>query len=163
MQSHTTQPRSHHSRREYPRLYKWPIPGNHNLFHTCCGTSVGKVRVSGFGLRQTEFFARDCRDVSCETSCLISVSVSRSGSRHKADPPFHAITKVPRILDTSTVLTMGINKGVNEAHHHYPKLKASQEHPGDQVMKEMISLWKYCSMSPERSKCSVQPETLIVM
>ena len=29
---------------------------------------------------------------------------------------------------------MGLNKGVKEAHHHHAKLKASQEHPSDQVM-----------------------------
>ena len=30
-------------------------------------------------------------------------------------------------------LMMGINKGVKEAHDHDTILKASQEHPGDQV------------------------------
>ena len=82
----------------------------------------------------------------------ICVSVCRSDSRRKADSSLHAITNVPKILNTSTVLMMGINKGVKEAHHHNPILKTSQEHTGDQVMKETISLWKYCSMSPERIK-----------
>ena len=58
---------------------------------------------------------------------------------------------------------MGKNKGVNKAHHHNPLLKASQEHPGDQVMQKMVSLRKYSSMSPERNNYVVQQETLIVM
>ena len=103
---------------------------------SCCGTNVGKVRVSGFGLRQTEVFARDCRYVSCEACCLVRMAVGRSNSRHEADSPFYAITKVSRILDASTVLMMSIHKRVNEAHHHDPTLEASQEHLGDQVMEK---------------------------
>ena len=55
---------------------------------------------------------RDCKHVSSETSCLICVGVGRSDGRHKADSSLHAITKVPRVFDNSTVLMMGINKGV---------------------------------------------------
>ena len=105
----------------------------------------------------------DCRHVSSEASCLICVDVGRSDGRHEADSSLHVITNVPRILDNSTVLMMGINKGAKEAHHHNTILKASQEHSGDQVMQEMTSLWTYCSMSPERNKYVVQQVTLIVM
>ena len=77
---------------------------------------------------------RDCRHVSSETSCLISVGVCRSDGRHKADSSLHAITKVPGIFDNSTVLMMGINKSIMEGHHNNIILKASQEHPGDQIM-----------------------------
>ena len=48
--------------------------------------------------------------------------------------PFMQFTKVPRIPDDSTMLMMSINKGVKEAHHHNPILKASQKHPGDQIV-----------------------------
>ena len=65
---------------------------------------------SGFGLRQTEILVRDCQHVSCEACCLVRVGAGGSDSSHTADPSFHAITKVPRIVDTSTVLMMGINK-----------------------------------------------------
>ena len=91
------------------------------------------------------------------------MGVSRSDSRHKADPSFHAITKDSRTLEALTVLVMGMNKGVNESHHHDPILKASQEHLGDQVMQKMVSPWKYSGMSPEGSKYIVQPGTLVVM
>ena len=49
--------------------------------------------------------------MSSETSCLICVGVGRSDGRHKADSSLHAITKVPRIFDNSTVLMMGIKCG----------------------------------------------------
>ena len=64
----------------------------------CCGTNVGKMQISGFGLRQAEVPAQDNRHVPCEACCLVRVSVGRSDSRHEADSPFHAITKVPKIL-----------------------------------------------------------------
>ena len=73
---------------------------------------------------------RDCRHVCSETSCLICVGVGRSDGRHKANPSFHAITKISRILETLAVLMMGINKGAKEAHYHDSILKAPQEHSG---------------------------------
>ena len=75
---------------------------------------LGKIRISGFGLRQAEVQTRDCRHVSCEACCLVRVIVGKSDSHHEAESPFHAITKLPRILDASTVLMMGINNSVNE-------------------------------------------------
>ena len=106
---------------------------------TCCGTNVGEMRISGFGLQQSEVQTRVCRHVSCEACCLVCVSVGKSDSRHEVDSPFHAITKVSRILDASAVLMMSINKRVNEAHGHDPMLEASQEHLGGQVMEKMVS------------------------
>ena len=76
---------------------------------------------------------RDSRHVSSETSCLICVGVGRSDGRHKANSSLHAITNVPTIFDNSTVM-MGIDKGIEEAHHHDTTLKASQEHSGDQFV-----------------------------
>ena len=61
--------------------------------------------------------------------------------RHEADPSFHAITKISRIIDASAVLIVSIDKGVKEAHHHDPILETSQEHLGDQVMKKMAFPW----------------------
>ena len=72
--------------------------------------------------------------MSSEAVRLLRVGVGGSDSRHEADPSFHAISKVPRILDTSTVLMMGIDTCVNKAHHHDSILEALQEHLGDQVM-----------------------------
>ena len=43
-------------------------------------------------------------------------------------------SKIQGIFKILTMQVMGINKGVKEAHHHSTKLKASQEHPGNQVM-----------------------------
>ena len=76
---------------------------------------------------------------------------------------FYTITKVSRILDASTVLMMGINKCVNEAHHHDPILEASQEHLGDQVMEKMVSPWMHSSVSPKRSKHITQTRAFVVM
>ena len=67
-----------------------------------------------------------------ETSCLISMSIVMAVI--KRIRPFHAITKVPWILDTSTVQMVSINKGINEAHYQNAVLEASQEHLDDQVM-----------------------------
>ena len=72
--------------------------------------------------------------MSSKTSCLICVGVGRSDGHHKANPSFHAITKVSRILETLTVLMMGINKGVKETHYHNSMLKALQEQTSDQVV-----------------------------
>ena len=52
----------HHPRREYTRLHKRPILRNHCLF-TCCGTSIEKVRISGFQLGTRQFF-QDSRHAS---------------------------------------------------------------------------------------------------
>ena len=73
------------------------------------------------------------------------MGISRSDSRHETDSPFHAITKVSRILDASAVLMMSIRKGVNEAHNHDSILEASEGHLGDQVMEKMVSPWKRSS------------------
>ena len=97
---------------------------------------------------------RDCRHV-----CLICVGAGRSDGRHEADSSLHAITKVPRIFNNSKMQVIGINKGDKEAHHHNTKLKASQEHPGDQVMKDMVSLRKYSCMSLEREICCTIGDT----
>ena len=56
------------------------------------------MRISGFRLRQAEVPAQEYRHVPCEACCLVRVSVGRSDSQHEADSPFHAITKVPKIL-----------------------------------------------------------------
>ena len=73
----------------------------------------------------------------------------------KRIPSFMKSPKVSRIFDASAVLVMGINKGVNEAHHLNPTLKVSQEHPVDQVVEKMVSPWTHSSWSPNRSKYSV--------
>ena len=101
--------------------------------------------------------------MSSKTRCLICVGVGRSDGCHEANPSFHAITKISRILEALTVLVMGINKGVEEAHHHDSILKASQEHIGDQVMQKMVSPWKYSSLFSEGCKHTVQTGTLVVM
>ena len=102
-----------------------------------------------------------------ETRCLVCVGVGRSdgrhNGRHKANPSFHAITKISRILGTLAMLMMGINESVKETQYHNSIWKASQKHPTDQVVKEMISLWHYRSMSSERNNNVVHPGTLIVM
>ena len=81
----------------------------------------------------------------------LCASVSRSDSSHEADSPFHATTKISRILNASAVLMMGIIKGVNEAHNHDFMQEASEEHLGDQIMETMVSPWKHGSLLPNRS------------
>ena len=115
------------------------------------------MRISGFGLRQAEVQYLVKHD-----TCMVRVSVGRSDGCHEADSPFHAIPKFSRILNVSAVLTMSINKGVNEAHHHDPILEASQEHLSDQVMEKMASPWKHRSAFPNRGKHIVQERTLVV-
>ena len=100
--------------------------------------------ISGFGLRQR-------------------VSVGRSDRRHEADSPFDAITKVSRIFDASTVLMVGTNIGVNEAHHQGSILEASHEHLGDQVMEKIVSPWKHSSLSTKRSKHITQKRAFVAM
>ena len=82
-----------------------------------------------------------------ETRCLVCVGVGRSDGRHhghhKANPLFHAITKISRILGTLAMLMMSINEIVKETQYHNSILKSSQKHPSDQVVKEMISLWHF--------------------
>ena len=82
---------------------------------------------------------RGGRHVSRQAEYLICVGMGGSDSRHKADSPFHAITKASRILDALAVLMMSINKGINELHHNYPILEALQEHLCDRVMEKMVS------------------------
>ena len=67
------------------------------------------------------------------------MSVGRSDGSHKADPSFHAITKVPRILEALTVLVMGTNKGVNETHHHDKTYRRviTRNVPVPQVLEDM--------------------------
>ena len=50
-------------------------------------------------------------------SCLRCVGLGRSDGRHEANPSFHAITKISRILGTLAVLMMGMNKGVKETQY----------------------------------------------
>ena len=91
------------------------------------------------------------------------MSIGGSGSRHKADSSFHVIPKVPRISDISTVLMMGINKCINEAHYRDAIVEASQKNLGDEVMEKMASPWMYSSLSPKRRKLIVQSRARIVM
>ena len=121
------------------------------------------MRISGFGLRQAEVETRGGGHVPCQADYLKCVGIGRNGSRHKADSPFHAIPKVSRILDASTVLMMSMNKGINAAHHYYPILEASQESLGDQVLEEMVPSRKLICLLPDRSKHVVQIRTLVVV
>ena len=89
------------------------------------GTNVGEMRISGFGTRQVKSLILDSRYVSCQTGHLVCVSIGRSDSLHETNSPFHAITKVSRILNISAVVIMGIDKSVNEAHYNDPILETS--------------------------------------
>ena len=154
------QQRFRHSRRVYTGLIKWPITGNHYLFHVLWNERWEGAGIWLWASADGNFCARH---VSCEACCLVRMGVGRSNSRHEAGSPFNAITKVSRILDASTVLMTGVNKCVIEAHHHDPILEASQEHLGDQVMLKMVSSWKHRSLSPKRSKHIIQTRAFIVV
>ena len=80
--------------------------------------------------------------------------VGRRDSRHEGDSPFQTITKVPRILDVSTVLMMGIHKCVNDADHHDPILETSQEHLGD--LEKIVSPLKHSCLPPKKRKHIIQ-------
>ena len=73
---------------------------------------------------QAEVLVQDRKYVSSKTRCLICVGVGRSDGRQKANPFFHAITKLSRILGTLPMLMMGINKGVKETQYHNSIFKA---------------------------------------
>ena len=100
-QTHREIQRWHHIQQEFPHAQC----ENHHLCKfiasfTCYGTSVGKIRIPGFGLGQLEVLVRDRKYVSSKTRCLICVGVGKSDGRHKANPSIHAITKISRILET---------------------------------------------------------------
>ena len=76
----------------------------------CCGKNVGEMWISGIGLRQTEISVQDCRGMFGEACYLVRVGVGGSDDSHKADLYFHANSKKPSVLATSTVLIMGIGK-----------------------------------------------------
>ena len=59
------------------------------------------MRISGFGLRQSDVEARGGGHVSCQADYLICVGIGGSDGRHKADSPSHAIPKISGILDAA--------------------------------------------------------------
>ena len=96
--------------------------------------SIGKIRISGFELGKSEGVVWDAREVHRKTYCLIRVEVGRSDGGHESNPSCQAIIKVSSVSRVKAVFMMGIDKCVKEAQNHYTRLKAPQEHPGDQVV-----------------------------
>ena len=148
VKSHSIQQEFHHQQREYHHLYKIAHPRY----------SLPLSRVMKRALEDTDIWlwaweakvlVRDRRYVSSKTRCLMCVGVGRSDGRHKANPSFHAITKISRILGTLAMLMMGINKSIKETQYHNSISKAVQEQTGDRVVWKMISLRQHRSMSPE--------------
>ena len=77
---------------------------------------------------------RDAREVRRKTNCLVRVGVGRSDGCHQSNPSFRTITKVHSVCRVKAVFMMGTDKCIKEAQNHNTILKASQEHPVDQVM-----------------------------
>ena len=66
MQQHSIQQVFHHQQGEYTRQI---------ASFACCGTNIGKMRISGFGLWQAKVQTRDYRHVSCKACCLVRVGI----------------------------------------------------------------------------------------
>ena len=117
----------------------------------------------GFGLRQTEVFARDSRHVSCEACCLVRMVVSNSDSCHKAESPF--LYSLQSFQNSRCIVCTDDKhkQRVNDAHHHDPILEVSHEHLNDEVMEKMVFPWKPSGLSPKRSEHMVQNRTFDVM
>ena len=97
-------------------------------------TIIGKKRIPGLEFGKTEREARDARRVHRMTKCLVRVGLGRSDGGHEANPSCQTITKVPRVLRVKAVFMMGLDKCIKKAQNHNTILKASQEHPGSQVV-----------------------------
>ena len=61
------------------------------------------------------------------------MGVSRGDSSHKPNSPFHAISEVLWIIQTTAVMVVGINKGVT--HDYDSFLEASRNGMSDEVVK----------------------------
>ena len=92
---------------------------------TCYGTSIGKIRKSGFGLGLPEVVLRDTGKV------LRKTLPHTRGRRHESS--FHAITQVSRVLRVKAVSMISIDEGIEEAQNHKSILNVSHEHTGDQI------------------------------
>ena len=101
VQWHPIQQVFHHHQAEYKSQCRQPIPGSVPLF-TCCGKRVGEMRRSRLGSWQTKLPSWDHRHVSRQAGCLIYVSIGRNDCCHEAESPFHAISKISRILCISS-------------------------------------------------------------
>ena len=82
------------------------------------------MRISGFGSRQTKFLTLDSRNMSCQGNYLVRVGIGRSDCSHETYSPFHAIPKVPRIINISAVVVMAVDEGIDDTHYHDSILKA---------------------------------------
>ena len=123
MKSHPIQQEFQYQQREYHHLYKYATHDNHCLFSRVLERALGRYGYLDLGLGKPEVLVRDTRYVKSKTRCLIRVGVGRSDGRHKANPSFHAITKMSRILGILAVFMMGIEECVKEAQNHNTILK----------------------------------------
>ena len=64
----------------------------------CRGTDVEKMRMSGFGSRQTKFLTWDHKNMSLQANSLVRVGIGRSDCRYETESPFDAI---PQFLGLS--------------------------------------------------------------
>ena len=134
----TPHPSKSFQQREFHHLYESPFHSNHCLFSRVVERAIGRYGYLAFKLWQPEVLVRDRRPVLSKTRCLMCVGVGRSDGRHKANPSFHAITKISRIREALAVLMMGNKtKASRKPHYHDSTLKAPQEHC-DQVVKKMV-------------------------
>ena len=62
--------------------------------------------------------------------------------------PFMLSTKVPRIINISAVVVMGVDEDTDDTHCHDSTLEAPWKNLGDQVVEKMASPWLHCSLSP---------------
>ena len=95
---------------------------------------MGRKGYLDLGQRKTERVMRDTRRVHPQTNCLVGVGVGRSDGGHESNSSCHTITKVPSVCQVTAVLVMSIDECVKKTQNHDAILKASQEHPGDQIV-----------------------------
>ena len=85
--------------------------------------------------------------------------VCRSDGSRKTNSPFHTISKISRIVHISAVVVVGINEGVDDAHHDNSILKASKKsgEDGPSAAKlQRVSKPKRRSCTGEGIRCCVR-------
>ena len=63
--------------------------------------------------------------MSRQANQLLRVGICRSDCGHQTNSPFHAISKVSKIVHISAVLRVEVDTGIGDTNHHDSILEAS--------------------------------------
>ena len=86
-----------------------------------CGTNFGKMRISGFELRQAEVQNRDCKYLSCETCYLVCMLCDSRGFSLSFNSQFPGFSMFRRYS------LWAKSTSVNEAYYQDPILDTAQK------------------------------------